>query len=190
MAESKKEVRQSFLNKARADKFQMTIPLPPILKDRASRSVRSTEYVSPDALDFSIYKVTMPKIASSTIDVKYGGQTLRETGWTREPYDPVQIGFVIDNEFSNYWMLYKWLNIVHDNREGMVVDPTGRQDLEGITTTITIVGIDEYNKPKINFKFHRAVPVSLNEFVFDYQEPKEIESGFEFRFHQLEVNIL
>lgn len=189
--EVKKEIRQSFLNKARSDKFQLTIPLPAILRNRTSRSIRSVDYVSPDALNFSLIGITVPNIATKTIDVPFGGQTPRVSSMNREPYEPVKTRFVIDNRFSNYWTLYKWLDLVHDSKVGHVVDEKfGGQLVNEYATDIVATGLDEYNKDVIEFKFFHCVPSSLQGFELDFQEPKEIESSFEFYFHQFEVKIL
>ena len=56
--------------------------------------------------------------------------------------------------------------------------------------TITIYGLDEYNKNKIKFEFHQAKPIKLGAISYNYRDSGELESSFEFGFFQLIVNLL
>ena len=185
------QVQQSVLNKARGDKFRVVIPLPKILKNKATRLVRSIDLVNKDALDFSIYAISMPDVTVEREDVKFGGQTPRVSSFARKAFDPVKIKYVLDNEFNNYWLLYSWLNLIHEERTGLVPTAKGGRISEAeYNTNIKVFGLDEYNKPKIEWTFVSAVPTSIGDFEFNYQEAHEIESTFEFQFHQLLVKIL
>jgi len=97
MAELKKEVRQSYLNKARTDKFRITVPLPPVLRNKDTRLVRSAEYVDKDSINFSIFAINIPTIAVEPVDLKFGGQTPRISSMARTAFDPVDVKFVVDN---------------------------------------------------------------------------------------------
>lgn len=191
MAEIKKEVRQSYLNKARSDKFRVTIPLPPILRDIDTRSVRSTRFIDKDAINFSIFSINIPAISVESVDLKFAGQTPRASSLARTAFDPVDVKFVIDNQYRNYWFLYKWFNLLHDEGKGHMLKQQGSsQPLDQYTTDIVVSGIDEYNKDVINYTFSHCVPVEIGSIPYDYQQPNEIESSFKFRFHQLKIKIV
>ena len=187
----KKEVRQSYLNKARVDKFRVVVPMPQILRNRDTRNIRSNEFVDKDSINFSIYAINVPAISVDSIDTKFAGQTPRISSFSRTPFEPVEVKYVVDNWYSNYWLLYSWLNLVHDEETGLVnTTNLGSQQLEDYTTNITVVGIDEYNVNKIQYDFTRCVPTELGSINYSYQETNEVESTFKFRFHQLKIKII
>ena len=191
MAELKKEVRQSYLNKARADKFRIVVPLPPVLRNKDTRLIRSAEFVDKDSINFSIFAINIPTIAVEPVDLKFGGQTPRISSMARAAFDPVDVKFVVDNMYANYWLLYTWLNLLHDEETGhMLKDKGSSQPIDQWTTDIKVTGIDEYNENVIEYTFTRCVPQELGSISYNYQETNEIESSFKFRFHQLKVKIV
>jgi hypothetical protein len=191
MAEPKKEVRQSFLNKARSDKFRVSVPLPIILRNKDTRIIRSADFVDKDSINFSIYAINIPTIAVESVDVKFGGQTPRTSSFTRAPFEPVEVKYVVDNWYSNYWLLYTWLNLIHDEKTGLVnVERLSSQSLDDYSSDIRVSGIDEYNNNKIEYVFTSCVPTELGAINYNYQETNEVESTFKFRFHQLQIKIL
>mgnify|MGYP003673675255 CR=1 FL=1 len=191
MAESNKEVRQSYLNKARADKFRVAIPLPAVLRNIDTRLVRSPEFVDKDALTFSVFAIDVPALAVESVDLKYAGQTPRASSLSRTPFEPVTIKYVIDNQYRNYWLLYKWFDMLHDESKGhMDINKGANQILEIYLTDVTVTGLDEYNKSVIEYSFTHCVPVEIGALSYDYQETNEIESSFKFRFHQLKIKIV
>lgn len=191
MAEIKKEVRQSYLNKARADKFRVTVPLPPILRDIDTRAVRSETFIDKDAINFSIFAINIPAISVESVDLKFAGQTPRASSLARTPFEPVDIKFVIDNQYRNYWFLYKWFNLIHDESVGHMLKAKGAsQPLDQYTTDLKVTGIDEYNNNVIDYTFTHCVPVEIGGIPYNYQQTNEIESNFKFRFHQLKIKIV
>ena len=115
MAELNREVRQSYLNKARTDKFRVTVPLPAGLRNIDTRIIRSIDFVDKDSINFSIYAINIPPVIVEPIDMKFGGQTPRVSSLARAPYEPVEVKFVIDNMYANYWLLYTWMNLLMMN---------------------------------------------------------------------------
>ena len=53
---------QSPFNKARKDKFLFVLNLPKCLKDISHKFKRTNETVLPDALQFSVFGVTVPEV--------------------------------------------------------------------------------------------------------------------------------
>jgi len=106
---------QSPFNKERQDKFLLVIPVPEVLKDDVSKTVRSNEFVNPDSVQFSIYGSIIPPIDIPEIEVRYAGQNLHVTSHNRLTYPPIDVNFTIDNRFNNYWFIYKWLDKLQDD---------------------------------------------------------------------------
>lgn len=194
MAELNREVRQSYLNKARTDKFRVTVPLPAGLRNIDTRIIRSIDFVDKDSINFSIYAINIPPVIVEPIDMKFGGQTPRVSSLARAPYDPVEVKFVIDNMYANYWLLYTWMNLLNDERTGYMTRRANTQNvtesIEEYTTSIIVAGIDEYNNNVIEYNFIGCVPQEIGGISYNYQETNEIESSFKFRFNQMQVKIV
>ena len=183
---------QSPLNRQRGDKFIMVFSVPDILKEQKSNSIRSNSRIIPNSLQFSIYGTVVPDIKVPHKDVPYAGQVLKVSSFARPSYQPMEVNFMIDNMFNNYWVIYKWLNILNDAKKSLYTSNI-KQD-EGIlnkySTSISIFGLDEYNNRVIEFKYSNSFPTSLGGIKYSDRNPKEIESTFEFAFFQFEPILL
>ena len=127
---------QSILNKSRLDKFLLVFSIPPALREinvRENSARNST---------------TVP-----SIQIPYAGSNLYQSAHAREPYPPVTVNFTADNEFNNYWVIYKWLNLMHDQKTGVYdesdLDPDNQ--FNNYQTDMTLYGLDEYENRRIEF---------------------------------------
>ena len=215
-------IDQSLLNKARTDKFILAMNTPKCLRDTSTKTARSTneksyKTVMPDAMQYSIYGSVVPAVNIPSIEVPQYGQTVRVSSHNRNAYDDVTVNFTIDNEFNNYWYIWRWLDILNDSNtaqyDAMGVSTSrpskpftnaDRDDSRGIgrpnpahpdlmmdyQTDMTLLGLNEYNKNTISFTYTKAFPVTLGNIDYSYREPSEIESSFSFSFSQLLVELL
>jgi len=203
-------VTQSNLNKARADKFILVLSTPEALKDKADKTDRrvnrkSVDKVIPDTMQFSIFGTVVPSITVPAVEQHYSGQTLKVSSHDRPAYGDVTVNFTIDNEYNNYWYLWRWLDVLNDshtseydkynnnsrrfvtNDEKSIPSPDLLMDYQ---TDISIFGLSEYNKKQIEFKYTKAFPVELGDIGFSHRDTSELESSFIFSFSQLTVNLL
>jgi hypothetical protein len=276
---SNQDVINAILNKQRKDKFTLVLDVPPVLKEIQVSEGRDNSTVNLDQLQYSIFSAPVPPADIAAIPMGIYGQTYNVTSQTRTAYPPVLINFTIDNQFNNYWVLWKWLEVLNKPREsGMLedfaifqkgentksaldnaraqlanilggfknkpgnlsaarnrqalsvpsirrstpkpssiiddipkfynasVDPSNKdvpnvqsQDAQPIhmvndytdyQTTITIFGLDEYNKKIVRFDYFNAFITNLGEISFNYRVPDEAESGFQFVFNQMEITLL
>jgi hypothetical protein len=190
---------QSPFNKSRKDKFLFVLNLPKCLKDISTKFDRSNEKVIPDSLQFSVYGIIVPTIEISPVNVRYSGQTLASSSYSREPYETVTVNFTIDNRFNNYWIIYKWLDILNNAKTGTfdkedlitstVVDKTNSANAEYLKyrANFSIFALDEYDKRTIEFKYINAFPTALGGIDFNNRDEGEIETNFSFNYSQLEV---
>lgn len=201
-------VNQSQFNKSRLDKFLLVLNLPPILKEIQEQYIgaRSNTSVIENSLQFSVYGSVVPSIQVPSETLSYGGQSMKVTKHTRVPYENVTVNFTIDNEFNNYWVLYKWLDVLNDEKESRfngkdifntpTVSPKERNQNKTLTspelyqTDISLYALDEFDKSKVKFVYTKAFPVNLGGINFNYRQPGEIESTFEFAFSQMLVELL
>lgn len=185
---------QSVLNKSRLDKFIMVFQLPPALKkiNIKDSGSRNSNNIMEDKMQLSVYGAVVPELTVPSIEVPYAGSYLYQSAHAREPYPPVEVNFTVDNEFNNYWVIYKWLNLMHDQKTGLYdeedLDPNN--EFSNYQTDITLYGLDEYENKRIEFTYTKAFPVILGNLGYDYRNSAEVETSFTFVFSQLHTKLL
>lgn len=194
--------KQSILNKNRLDKFVMVFQLPPALRKIKQRDERSTFKVDEDAFQMSVYGAVVPEITVAAIQIPYAGSNLYNSSHAREPYPPIQVSFVIDNEFDNYWTIYKWLDLMHDEKTGLfdeddLVEKSAPEKARqapfrfaDYQTDLTLYGLDEYNNKRVEFTYTKAFPITVGAINYNYRESGEIESSATFVYSQLQSKLL
>jgi|10_taG_2_1085330.scaffolds.fasta_scaffold02127_5 hypothetical protein len=205
-------LKQAMLNKARQDKFILSFSVPECLKLITTSEERATHHkshlrVMPDSLQYSVYGAVVPSVNVPSTDVAQWGHTLKVSTHERPPYDDVEVNFTIDNQFNNYWYIWKWLDIMNDAEEsgydannigtaesiadyinrGDIKDPNLMRDYQ---TNFTLKGLNEYDKEAVSFTYTNAFPIGLSEITYNHRESDEIQSAFTFSFFQLHVNLL
>jgi hypothetical protein len=184
--------QQSILNKSRSDKFKLVFQLPSALKSINTQDNRGSSQIIQDSLQFSIYGTIVPAVTVPALEIRYGGSTLYNSSHSKNPYPPVTVNFTIDNEYNNYWVIYKWLDLLHNQYDGIFDSDDIIQDdkFKAYQTDLTIYGVDEYNKEKIKFIYTKAFPTEIGGINFNYREGGEIESSFTFVYSQLHTTLL
>jgi hypothetical protein len=81
---------------------------------------------------------------------------------------------------------------MHDQRTGLfdaneLIEDEVFRDYQ---TDISIFGLDEYEKPVVEFKYTKAFPTDLDEISYNYRQSNEIESSFTFVYSQLYISML
>jgi hypothetical protein len=186
---------QTPLNRSRSDKFILILDIPLALKKIYNKTVGDNFKIDP--LQLSIIGSPVPSINVPAIDVPFGGQFYKTSSFSRPAYDPLQIKFLIDNGYKNYWAIWNWLNLLNNYKTSKstahnVVENDERliNPMSHYTSNFKIYGIDEYNNKIISFSYSDAFPTSLSEINFNSQDPSEINSNVSFVFNQLEVELL
>jgi len=184
-------IRQSAFNKQRNDKFIMVFDLPKILKNQKSFFERSNNRVIPDAVQCSIYGTVIPSLNIPEVKVPYGGQVPKVSSYTRPSYENMTVNFTIDNMFNNYWNIYRWLNSFNDAKTGLFNSPISSKGfMPDYQTNISVFGKDEYNKNVIKFNFYHCFPVSIGGIGYSDRNSGEMESTFQYAYHQFEAELL
>lgn len=196
---------QPHINKLRKDKFILILTLPNIFKQLETHTIREEQYVNLDSLQFSVYDVIIPQSSIPENPMHFGGQNYNVTSYNRPAYPPVRISFEVDNEFKNYWVLWKWTQLLNDAQDasfaGKNIFPNGapktfptenliKQYLYNYQTDIVVNSIDEYNKTKASFIFKHAFITRLGELAYSYREAEQLSCSFEFVFNQLEMQLI
>ena len=185
---------QSVLNRPSTDKFILILNMPQILK----KEILKEKKLSIDPLQISVHGSVVPQIEVPPIPVPFGGQTYNVTSTSRPNYQPLDVNFVIDNQFHNYWLLWKWLALLNHPRKSsyegklglereLLVKKIGQAEYE---TTISLWGLNEYNKPIIEFTFYNSFIISLGSITYSYRDNNMIESSFRLQYSQFDVKLL
>jgi len=190
---------QSPFNKTRKDKFLMVMDIPAPLKQLASKFNRSANTVLPDTLQFSVFGTVIPEISVPAVENRFAGQTQFVSSHSRVPFPPVTVNFTVDNRFNNYWVIYTWLNLLNNDKQGIydandlttlttsIENNRVRGTYDQYKTTISVFGLDEYNKRVIEFKYTDAFPTNLGSISYSYRDSTELESSFTINYSQLLV---
>lgn len=183
---------QAILNKARGDKFALILGIPQVLKniDRKYPLDKPNRYIALDRLQFSIVGINVPNISIPKIDVPGMGAVPNVTSFVRPSYGEVSCKFVVDSEFINYFVIWKWLNFLNDTTTGATEHSSKNlQFLPNYSADISLFILNEYNEHVVEFAYRSAYPTSLEGMDFNYQKPEEILCGFTFAFNLLDVTL-
>lgn len=198
------DIQQSILNKNRKDKFLLVLNLPDSLKEinTAGQNTRDSSTLNLDKLQFSVYGAVVPSSIIQPVNLPYAGQSLNVATGKRDNYEQVTVNFTVDNTFSNWWVLWKWLNFINNARDSILdaenllqlpkspAGYTGNVNLQPYQTIITVFGLDEYNVKKIQWTYTKAFITNLSGITYNYKDPEQIEATFTFSFSQLFAELL
>lgn len=188
------EIKQSYLNQAKKDKFLLVFDVPPILKNISKKYDRTNKTIIPDSVQFSIWGTMVPAITVKGVETRYAGSTLYVSSHSKDSYPPVSVKFSVDSLYNNYWAIYQWLNLLHHektgtyNARGLTTDG----DFNDYQTNLTIYALDEYGNKRVKFTYTKAFPTTLDELQFTQQESgdQQVVSGFTFLYSQLHTELL
>ena len=145
--------------------------------------------IGKDSIDFSLIGVNIPSITTKSENIQYAGGSINVSSHTRSPYDPLTIHFKIDNQFGNYFTIYDWLNFIYDGQAGYFDAKNLSTDhsISSYQTNISIIGLDNYQNPIIQWIFTHAYPSNLSSIDYNYQSSEELEATATFEFAQMIV---
>lgn len=191
------DTKQAPFNKSRIDKFTMVLNLPPALKSINDKFNANNKTVNLDALQFSVFGVVVPEITVPAVETRYSGSTIYVSSHNRSSFPASSVNFTIDNQFSNYWVIYQWLNVMRDEKEGSASQILNARDLaksgavlKDYASIFTLYARDEFNNNIIKFDYYNAFPTKLGSISWNYQDSKEIQSSFEFVFSNITCTLV
>lgn len=182
---------QSPLNVSSKDKFYLSMDLPLVLRKKAA----SDPKLSVNPILMTIHGTVVPDISVPEVDMRFQGQNLHLSTYARPSYPPLTVNYTIDNQYNNYYIFWRWLDImnlaIEDYYGGSPdnsVDSLLKGDQFEYQTTITITALNEYNEPTIDFIYSKAFLSSLGGITYSYREGQTImEGSATFHFSQLNV---
>ena len=195
-------MNQAPLNKNRQDKFILVLNLPDGIKNIVDNITRNTNRIDANSLEISIAGAVTPTISIPEKTIPYGAQTIKVSSHARPAYESLTIDFKIDNQFKNYWAIYKWLDIINDIKTGNFNEDdiikykepkqlmSASQQLPIYSSNLTVFGLDEYENRKIQWDYIGAFPTKLAQIKWNYAISEEITSAATFEFTRIEAKLI
>ena len=183
------QFQQAALNKALIDKFRLIFNIPPALRSANEKLATTNQKIDLDTMQFAVYGSVIPEIVVPATEIRYAGSTLYNSSHSKDSYPPNNVTFDIDNEFKNYWVIWTWLNLLHDEAEGLFDqdDRTASDSYLEYMTDITISSLDEYNTPILTWTFTKAFPTTLGGIEYTHRDESQIACDFSFAYSQVHV---
>jgi hypothetical protein len=190
MSESINPQLQSHLNISSKDKFVMLLDLPPVLK----KDPTFDDTIEP--LQISLFGAVVPDISVPESDVKFQGQNFHLSTYARPNYPPLVVNFVVDNSYRNYYVLWRWLNIMNLALEDYYGgSPKPFDSVYNLMlgsnfeyqANFSIIACNEYNSPVLQFKYSKAFISRLGGIQYSYRDGAVLEASADFHFSQLDV---
>jgi hypothetical protein len=178
------------LNTASSDKFLLMMNLPVILRERAV----SDPMLDVNSLQITVHGSVVPSVSVPAVDVHYKGQNVTVSSYARPTYQPLVVNFLIDNQYRNYYIFWKWLALLNEASKSFYsgsVPPIGVSDkvLQGniaeYQTTLTITALDEYTAPVMQFTYLDAFITNLGNLNYSYVDGKILDTNVQFSFSRL-----
>ena len=186
---------QSPLNRASKDKFYMVLTLPYVLR-KMSKEDYSLDI---ETLQISVFGTIVPQITVPAVELRYHGQSVNVSSHSRPNYPPLTVSFVVDNDYSNYYVLWKWLDVLNKAKESIyggtpidkvtMMDEIQSGDQHEYQTTASIFALNEYNQSAIEFRYTNCFITNLGAINYSYRDGEILETTADFQFNQLNVSL-
>lgn len=184
------------LNRASKDKFILVLNLPYLMRSLGKKDPN----IDLESLQISIHGSVVPSIQVPSIQTPILGQVPNFSSHGRPNYSPLQVNFIVDNNFKNYYLLWKWLDLLNSSEDSFyqgTAEHLRRADDDLISgginteyqTDLSVLAMDEYNETKIEFVYHHAFITSLGAINYSYKDGELIESTAEFQFSRFTADL-
>lgn len=145
------------------DGFITILDLPKCLKEHNKENNNTKKEISLSSLELKIRSIDIPQISIPASKIAYGVGSHTEGGTKYDDFDDLTIQFEMTDTMSNYWTLYKWMQMMVDIEAGVV----GPYDKGSYSTTYSVFVLNQYDKPIGLYTFHGVVPVNLGGYNLD-----------------------
>ena len=184
---------QSPLNVASKDKFILVLTLPKILREMS----KTDPDLDIDSVQISVHGTIVPDITVPAVEVDWVGQTLNFSSHHRPNHPPISVNFVVDNDYKNYYVLWRWLAVLNDPRlsiydgtPGALMTAAASMEsgmVNEYQTTFSILALNEYNETVVEFVYHNAFITNLRGINYSYRDGEILETTADFQFNQFNM---
>ena len=119
---------------------------------------------SGDMLILNVHSVNLPSLELGAKDIRWqGGKTHIPDAVSN--WGALTVQFMVDEALSNWISIFKWLTFMHNNKDKYVAAETKDYAIDA-----SLLMLDNWKKPIVEFKFVNAFPTSLSECTMSYRE--------------------
>jgi hypothetical protein len=159
------------LNKASSFSFELIFPLIPV----------QTELRSNDEFVLNIYETVLPGVTLGVEDLRWQGGVIHAASGELT-FEPWNVNFVVDSEFKNWQVMFKWLTFINNNKDKYIDEYTK------YAVDATLKVIDNFQDHKFSLFFVDVWPNSLGEINMTYREGETIlEAQTSFVYDRFEI---
>lgn len=186
-------ISQSSLNRASKDKFILVLELPSILRNRS----KTDPTLDIESLQIGVYGSIVPEITVPAVEARFRGQSANFSSHSRPNYPPLTVNFTVDNDYKNYYVLWKWLALLNDPKlsyyNGTPIEERTNNDIieSGLNTeyqtNLSIIALNEYNQSVVEFVYTNAFITSLGGINYSYRDGEILETTAQFQYNQINV---
>ena len=184
----------SELNRARSNKFTLIIDIPQCFKKLETDTARSNRLINTNKVQMNVWGSVTPQISVPSIEVPAYAGVVKVSSHSKPAYETVTVDFTVDNNYENYHAIYRWLDILSDDKISVYDGKDLLNDSAGnfgeYSTIWTLYALDEFNKNIAKWEFWGAYPTQLGQIQWSKRDPSDIESQLSFDFTFLNFEIL
>lgn len=131
-----------------------------------------------DHVNYTIQSAALPGLTMGGVDAPYQNYQTNVPS-NRIEFDPLNLQFLVDEEFRNYEEIYAWMVRVTQT------EPIMRDGLKNLSLHI----LNSNKQPIIEVKFHQAYPTMVTEISFEsgVTEPAPMVCTATFRYQFFEI---
>lgn len=155
------------------------------------RKITNDSRLNIKSLQLTLKNAILPAVAIPNVEMGFQGQTYNVSSLSRPNYSPLEVSFMVDNAFNNYYTIWKWLDILNTSDTsiyGGSPDSERYKELEATLeyqSNLQLQLLDEYNNKIASFLYTDAFPTTLGAIPLDYQTPGQISTSCSFQFNKL-----
>jgi hypothetical protein len=152
--------------------------------------------ISPDFSDviFPFTDFVIPEITIGGASTSFKGISVEvPTSITHQADRNITLSYLINEDWTNYFYLYQWANIMNKIEDLTPTDPVKTQNAlpkPGIYKVLPVYAIliDVYKKPILKVTYHNAWIKHFAELSLDYQsEPAPIKHSFSLHYSHFSI---
>ncbi len=109
-----------------------------------------------EEVNYFVQTTELPSVTMSGVDAPYQNYATNVPS-NRIEFDPMNLTFLVDEDFANYEKLYHWMV------ETTMTEPVVPEMMKNITLHLT----NSSKNHKLSFRYHKAYPTMLSALPFD-----------------------
>jgi len=159
------------LNKASPFSFELVFPIIPT----------ETELKTNEEFVLNIYETVLPGVTMDIEESRWlGGKINHPSG--ELTFEPWNVSFMIDSEFKNWQVMFKWFMFINNNKDKFIEDPST------CSVDATLRVVDNFRKQKFSLFFVDVWPNSMGEVTMTYREgDPNLEAQVSFVYDRFEI---